>query len=232
MLPCNEDVSLCAPLNDGKVNATTTIYTGSCQGLVTNHPDRWCYYTSIESNICCGNTTEDCCVVASGKVFITTLGSSVLISGFVFLLPLLLIGAWKYLQSSHANFKEFRSKVAPPGITTAPPPRSNYVPKSTMALAIMKQEPVVANAPEVSRRWVQSLPHPPNKDGRPHIPAHGTTIYDENDPLPPKPSAQKVTFMEPTAVDPNAATNASKEEEEEIHSNETTDAFKEDEENI
>jgi hypothetical protein len=230
MKPCIEEMTLCASSeSEGEVNANSsyyysTIYTGSCQGLVKNHPDRWCYFKSLELNLCCGNAPSDCCVVAPGKVFMTTLGSSVLISVFVFIFPILLMWSWKRLQTSYANYKAFHRQVAPPAIVTVPPQRSNYVPKSTAALAVMKQVPIPVTVQEVSSTWVQSLANPPAANLR-RISSNGKSIYDESElsegPPPstrvcrclpaqsssdqPTPSVPPAADIESTLTDPSAS---------------------------
>jgi hypothetical protein len=135
------------------------------------------------------------------------------------MLPILLIWSWKRLQSSYANYKAFRRQVAPPAIATVAPPRSNYVPKSTAALAVMKQVPNPVTAQEASSTWVHAQPNPPATNGR-RIPANGKSIYDEgdlsqghpqvsrlqNDSVHPVSLMLSVNDIESTLADPSATT--------------------------
>lgn len=143
------------------------------------------------------------------------------------MLPILLIWSWKRLQTSYANYKAFRRQVAPPANATVPPSRSNYVPKSTMALAIMKQAPIPVKPQEASSTWVQAQPNPPASKMR-RVPANGMSIYDESDlsqgppgprvsrspPIPHPTSPTLPAFdLESTLADPSATTEDELKEE-------------------
>jgi hypothetical protein len=133
---CDENLILCANVsgNDtGYINATSspsTIYAGSCKGLVKNDKNRWCYHKSLNTNICCGNEPSDCCTIATTRVIFSSFGSSVLI--------ILLLVLMRY---TYRVGKKIFSSISVTTYQPAPKRGSTtYVPHSSAAVAAMRNQ--------------------------------------------------------------------------------------------
>jgi hypothetical protein len=180
---CDEELTLCSSVSDqdaGDSNATTitTIYNGTCTGLVQYDKIRWCYHQSLNSNICCGNQPSDCCTIATTRLIFSSLGSSVLV---VLILVLVLF----IHRAARKTWNTMSNRVS----TYQPEPKKipTYKPLTSAAIASMRNQPfnqrsrpVVITTMEQSRvsSIASTLNHRPDTAIRNNV--VGNNVTDDN----------------------------------------------------